>query len=69
MVLCEPEGNGNISDHWIQRGNSGPGQEDVSNCVGRRWTEEHETQLEVRNPHKQTNKQTNKQTTVIHENW
>ncbi|CAB1425953.1 unnamed protein product [Pleuronectes platessa] len=34
-------------NHWIQRGNIGHGQEDVSDRVGHRRTEEHETKLEV----------------------
>lgn len=41
------EGDGNVADHRLQRGNFGPGQEDVSDSVGCWRTEAHETQLEV----------------------
>lgn len=44
------EGDGNVADHRLQRGNFGPGQENVSDSVGRWGTEEHETQLEVNPP-------------------
>lgn len=42
------QGDDDISNHWLQCGNSGPEQEDVSDSVGYRRTEEHETQLEVK---------------------
>lgn len=44
------EGDGNVANHRLQCGNFGPGQEDVSDSVGRWRTEEHETQLEVNTP-------------------
>lgn len=59
-VICELQGDGNVTDYRIQRRNFGPGQEDISDCLGCRWTEAHETQLEVnikQTPNKHTNKQ------------
>lgn len=56
--LCPPlEGDGNVSHHRLQRGNFGPGQEDVSDAVGCGRTEEHETQLEVKVSHTHRRKQ------------
>lgn len=60
VIKCELQGDGNVTDHRIQRRNFGPGQEDVSDSLGRRWTKEHETQLEVNIKHTP-----NKQTEII----
>lgn len=53
-IVCCLSGCGNVSNRWIQRWISGAGQEDISDCLGRWRTEEHESQLEV-NKQSQTN--------------
>uniref|UniRef100_A0AAQ4P3R0 ADP-ribosylation factor-like 11 n=1 Tax=Gasterosteus aculeatus aculeatus TaxID=481459 RepID=A0AAQ4P3R0_GASAC len=52
--IADRKGCGNVSNRWIQRWISGAGQEDISDCLGRWRTEEHESQLEV-NKQSQTN--------------